>query len=81
MNNTYSLNADSPFAGQVHMNLQQLQKPTGFILIMFTTLVLSFSQSEQLQAQAESQAPAFELPDSEGVLLHFPDDQVIRVCT
>lgn len=74
MNNAYSLNAYSPFAGQVHMKLQQLQKPTGFILIMFTTLALSFSQADQLEAQAESQAPAFELADSEGALLHFPDD-------
>jgi len=56
------------------MKLQQLQKPTAVIVAVIATLALLFGLAEQLQAQVDLQAPAFELADSEGTLLHFPND-------
>jgi thiol-disulfide isomerase/thioredoxin len=58
----------------MNMKLQHPQNPTGLILALFTTLALFFGQAEQLQAQEEWLAPAFELPDSEGTPLHFPNE-------
>jgi thiol-disulfide isomerase/thioredoxin len=56
------------------MKLQQLQKPTTLIVSAIATLALFFGLAQPLQAQADLQAPAFELADSEGTLFHFPDD-------
>lgn len=44
------------------------------LIILFTTLVLSCGQAVPLNAQEAWQAPAFELPDSEGTALDFPAD-------
>ena len=56
------------------MKTQTCQSPTKFILVLFAALALLFSQTGQLQAQQDSQVPAFQLPDSEGTLLSSPGD-------
>jgi thiol-disulfide isomerase/thioredoxin len=44
------------------------------LVTLFVMLTLLFGQAEQLQAQEDWQAPAFQLPDSEGAPLQFPAD-------
>jgi thiol-disulfide isomerase/thioredoxin len=56
------------------MKRQKLQKAARFILAISTALILSSCQAEKLEAQIDWQAPAFELSDSEGKLLHYPKD-------